>query len=347
MLFVQVTETQRAELEQVSRQAVGRVALRAQMVLLSDRGHRVPEIARLHGCGQEVVRQWLHRYRAHGVAGLADLPRTGRPPKDPLARQIIDAQAEQSPRCSGLVHSCWTVALLTTFLAVRFNLTLSPTAVRRHLKAAGWRWRRPRLAPASLLRQRRDPDRQAKEAAIARAMQRASQGHHRVLFLDECDLHLVPTLRACWQRGRRWRIPTPGVNAKRAFFGALDATSGTFHVVDHERKLAVHLVPFLTHLAATYPDERLVLVMDNVATHRAKVVGTWLAAHPHVTVLWLPRYAAHEVNPVERLWGLLKHHVAANRLAGSIEALTEEARRFFADLQPHPVPASFLDRAAR
>lgn len=346
MLYVHVTDIQRTELDHLSRQAVGRVALRAQMVLLSDRGQPVPAIARIHGCGQEVVRLWLHRYRQDGIAGLQDRPRSGRPPKDALARQIIDAQAEQAPRCAGLVQSCWTVGLLTAFLATRFNLTLSPSSVRRQLKAAGWRWRRPRLAPASLLRQRHDPERTHKEAAIAGAMCRAHEGRQRVLFLDECDLHLLPVVRACWQRGRRWRIPTPGVNAKRALFGALDATSGVFHGADHDRKLAVHFVAFLSQLAQTYPDEPLVLVMDNVATHRAKVVQAWLAAHPQVTVLWLPRYAAHEVNPVERIWGLLKSAVAANRLSGSIELLTAEARRFFAAVDPHPVSPSFLESVA-
>ena len=64
-----------------------------------------------------------------------------------------------------------------------------------------------------------------------------------------------------------------------------------------------------------------------------------------MTVLWLPRYAAHDANPVERIWGLMKADVAANRLAGSLAALTVLARRFFATLAPHPVPASFLAEA--
>ncbi|MDP9375840.1 MAG: helix-turn-helix domain-containing protein, partial [Chloroflexota bacterium] len=106
MLYIRLTDEQRAELEQVSRQAVGRVALRAQMVLLADRGQRVPQIAAIHGCGGDVVRTWLHRYHDRGVAGLQDLPRSGRPPKDRLARPIVDAQASQSPRCAGLVQSC-------------------------------------------------------------------------------------------------------------------------------------------------------------------------------------------------------------------------------------------------
>ncbi len=345
MLYVRLTDEQRAELEHLSRQAVGRVALRAQMVLASDRGHSVPRIAALHGCGQDVVRTWLHRYRDRGVVGLHDLPRSGRPPKDRLARQIVDARARQSPRCAGLVQSCWTVALLAAFLAARFGLLLSGSTVRRHLKGAGWRWRRPRLAPASALPHKRDPDAAGKEVAIAAALQQARRGRCRLLFLDECDLHLLPVLRACWQHGPRLRVPTPGTNAKRAFFGALDAVSGAFHTADHDRKLAGHFVAFLQQVADAYPADPLVLVMDNVKMHDAKVVRAWLAANPRVSVLWLPKYAAHDANPVERIWGLMKGEVAANRLAGTISELTVRARRFFADLPPHPVPATFLEAA--
>ncbi len=104
MLYIQLTDDQRAELQRVSRQAVGRVALRAQMVLLSGRGYNVPQIAALHACGCDVVRTWLHRYERHGVAGLDDLPRSGRPREAPLAAAIIDAQASQPPTCSGHVQ---------------------------------------------------------------------------------------------------------------------------------------------------------------------------------------------------------------------------------------------------
>ncbi len=140
MIFVHLSDEQRRELEQVSRQAVGRVALRAQMVLLSDRGYPVPFIAEIHACGMDVVRHWLHRYEEAGVKGLEDDPRSGRPRKDFLGPEIVDAQAQNSPRCSGLVQSCWTVGLLSVFLAVRFGLALSFSTVRRYLKLKDWRW---------------------------------------------------------------------------------------------------------------------------------------------------------------------------------------------------------------
>jgi transposase len=338
MLFASLTDEQRQELRRVSRQAVGRIALRAQMVLLSDRGYTVPQIAEVHDCGCDVVRTWLHRYEQEGVAGLEDEPRSGRPPNDPLARHIVDAQAGQSPECSGYVRTHWTVPLLAVFLGLRFRLHLSCSTVRRCLQAMNWRWARPRLAPASVLRKKRDPETAAKMAAIAAAAQAAAKGLVHLLYLDESDLHLLPVLRAMWMKGPRKRVPTPGQNAKHGFFGALDAVSGVFHWVDHDRKLAVYFVAFLEQLAAQYYDGPLFLVLDGSPCHTAKVVKEWLAAHPMVQVLWLPKYAAHEVNPVERIWGLMKDAVAANRLAGSMTDLVATAQRFFEhDLHPHPV----------
>src|SRR3954447_4666212 len=111
MLFVRLSEAQRVELREVARRAVGRVALRAQMVLLSGRGYSVPRIAEVHECGEDVVRLWLHRYERGGGDGRADEPRSGRPPVDPLARRIVDAQAGQPPECSGHVQACWTVGV--------------------------------------------------------------------------------------------------------------------------------------------------------------------------------------------------------------------------------------------
>ena len=337
MMFVRLTDERRRELEAVSRRAVGRVALRAHMVLLSARGYSVPRIAAIHDCGEDVVRTWLHRYEVEGVAGLEDEPRSGRPPKDPLARQIVDAQAQQSPECLGYARTCWTVATLAAFLALRFRLALSPSSVRRHLKAMDWRWARPRLAPASTLRKKRDPEAGAKTAAIAAAAERVAAGVGHLLYLDECDLHLLPVVRAMWMKGPRVRVPTPGVNAKRAFFGARDAASGVFHWADYERKLATTFVAFLERVAAAYPEGPLFLVMDGAPIHTAKVVAAWLAANPRAELLWLPGYSAHEANPAERIWGLMKDEVAANRLAGDLDHLVAAARRFFRELQPHPV----------
>jgi transposase len=322
-------EGQRQALERLRRRAVGRVSQRAHMVLLSSRGDTIAQIAEIFAVGQDVVRDWLHRYQQGGPAGLEDRPRSGRLPRDRLARQIVDAQAGQAPDCSGLVQGFWTAPLLAAFLAARFGLVLSASSVRRCLRAAGWRWARPRLAPATHApgeQRKADPAAALKLALLARSLASAAT----VLYLDECDLQLLPVIRPRWMKGPRLRIATPGQNAKRALFGALDARTGRVVHLVRPRKLAAHFVEFLEQLAAAYPRGEVVLALDNVVTHDAKLVRTWLAGpeHARFRMLWLPKYSAHEHNPIERVWGLMKDAVAANRLHGSIERLAEAASRY-------------------
>jgi hypothetical protein len=52
---------------------------RAQIILLAAEGQPLRRIAEHVGVDRNVVRAWLDRFRAQGLAGLADRPRPGRP----------------------------------------------------------------------------------------------------------------------------------------------------------------------------------------------------------------------------------------------------------------------------
>src|SRR5260221_2236187 len=127
----------------------------------------------------------------------------------------------------------------------------------------GWRWGRPRLAPA----RKPDPAAEGKAAALAQATGAAAQGMAPLLYLDESELHLLPLVRAMWMKGRRMRIPPPGTNARPAFFGALDAVSGRRVRADHNRQLAIQFVSFLEQLAAAYPPGLLLPALYLVSRH--------------------------------------------------------------------------------
>jgi hypothetical protein len=91
-------------------------------------------------------------------------------------------------------------------------------------------------------------------------------------------------------------------------------------------------------VAAASPTGRLVVVLATVQPQDAQAVRAWRAANPRVRGRWLPTDAGHEATPVERSWGVRTGAVAADRLAGSIDEWAAAARRFLAELAPHPVP---------
>ena len=130
-------------------------------------------------------------------------------------------------------------------------------------------------------------------------------GDGQLLFVDESDLHLLPVERAMWMNGRRRRIPTPGTNRRHAFFGALDARRGNWVSTDHAHKRAAHFLAFLQRLMALYPSGPLYVALDHAPIHTARLTLHWLADQPRVIALWLPKYAGHGHNPVERIWGLM------------------------------------------
>lgn len=326
MTFVRpLVDKERRELKRLTRQEVGRVSERIRMILLSSRGYPIPQIAAIFECEEATVRSWIERFETGGVESLRDRPRSGRPCKaDAVAQETIRQQLERGPAEQGYLFGYWTVVTLVGHLARCCGLHLSRATARRTMLALEFRWRRPRHelphdpAAASIMWQLCDQLLQLPTEAI-------------VLALDECDVHLLPVLRAMWmRRGQQVRIPTPGTNRKRTVFGALDLVTGHWLYQVYERKRSVEFLAFLEHLISACPGRPLVLVLDNASIHKAKVVQAWLGDHPQVQLLFLPSYSGHKHNPVEKIWWRLKDRIAANRLHGSIDALVEAVHEFFA-----------------
>lgn len=78
---VELSVEARTALEAVTRRTTEAAGLvrRARMVLLAAAGMPLDQIARTVGADRTIVRTWLDRYRAGGLAALQDRPRSGRP----------------------------------------------------------------------------------------------------------------------------------------------------------------------------------------------------------------------------------------------------------------------------
>ena len=333
MIYVrQPTPEEEQDLTRLTRQAVGRVSQRAQMVRLSAQRRSVPEIAAIFGVSHATVRCWLRRFEAAGPPGLRDAPRRGRPRKmTPQVEATIVQMVAQAPSQvqAHFLATVWTVAMLGLALATTLGLTLSASSIRASLGRLRLSWHRPRLA----MPRKKDPHKAAKQWAIAEAVIAAGPAA-TVLYADESRLQWLPLVRACWQWvGQQLRIPTPGSNQTRALFGALNLRTGQWTHLVRQRLKQEDFLAFLEHLVVVYPKGPVLLIVDNYSSHTAQVVTDWLTAHPRLRLFYLPTFCSH-LNPVEAIWLRLKDKVAADRLYASMPLLLQTVERFFAEMTP-------------
>lgn len=331
MLYArQPTDEEWQELKRMTRQAVGRVSRRAQMVLLSVRQKTVPQIADFFDVCEATVRFWIRRFNAEGPSGLYDQDRSGRPPQ--VTYRVIDTAVQMlqgDPQAEGYLATFWTVAMLVLALANKLKVVVSLSALRGALHRIDLRWGRPRLGMPTKV----DPEKAQKQWAIAKAAVEAP-AEAAIVYADESRIQLLPLIRAMWHWvGQQIRIPTPGTNVTRALFGALNIRTGQWTHLIREHMCKEDFIAFLEHLLVVYPTGPIILIVDNYSSHTAHLVRDWLALHPRLQLYYLPKYCSH-LNPVENIWLQLKSKIAANRLYGSMKVLLETVETFFAEMTP-------------
>jgi transposase len=125
-----------------SRTAPARAVERARIVLLSRHGDTVEEIAETLGVCQDTVRRWIHRFDRHGLAGLADQPRAGRPATyTPEEVGAVVAASLTKPEDLGLPFASWTLDRLAAYLNEERGLPIKRSRISEVLIAEGLRWR--------------------------------------------------------------------------------------------------------------------------------------------------------------------------------------------------------------
>lgn len=140
--------------------------------------------------------------------------------------------------------------------------------------------------------------------------------------MDETTVSLHPPLRRCWMRcGERKLIPAPGTPRHLHIFGAYNWHSGRVNYRTDPQKNSDSFIAFIEQLLEAYPNQHLILVMDNASYHHSKTVRAALSLYQdRILVIWLPKYSPF-LNPIERFWLHFKQFAVANRLHRSLDDL--------------------------
>lgn len=324
MRFVrEIEDEEHLELVRMSRQAVGRVSIRTNMVLLSSLGYSIPKIEDIYKITKVTIYKWFDRFDEEGPVGLYDKSRSGRPSDVTQAvEDFVKKALGETPNKYGENCTIWTVALLQTHIKNESGLQLSEKVTRKTIHDLGFRWRRPRWATV-----RKDPFEAQIMKGIARVILNRSLGVQAWLQ-DETKFRTLPPLRQMWmQKGQQVRIPTPKVNEKFYSYGSLNLDNGIWFDAFFDQVNSDSTIAYLDALLNAYPNTSHILIWDQARYHTSRKVECWVAEQERLSLLLLPKYAA-ELNPVESIWRIVKQRVAAN-LTRLVVALKEAYLAFF------------------
>jgi len=157
----------------------------------------------------------------------------------------------------------------------------------------------------------------------------------RIVFFDEGRFGLKATVGRCW--ARRGMVPKVVVRPGYLnfyLFSAVEPQTGEDFTLFLPEVNTEMMNLYLAQLAMAYPEEPVVLVLDQAGWHRSAK----LRVPPTIHLEYLPAYSP-ELNPVERLWRWLRRHVCRNRIFESLEELMAALETEYRRLSP-PILAS-------
>src|SRR3954466_9292964 len=278
---VQVPEADRRVLERRARDkgAPARVVERARIVLLA--ADEVPgkQIAAMVGCAEGTVVTWRGRYAERGLAGLADLPRSGKPSPLPegLRDRVLQLTLTEPPTALGATH--WSSRLLATALAAQGTPSRTPPSPESGT-ASG-------CGPGGRRRSSSPPIRPWRARSATSSGCICIRRRRRWCCVDE-----KPQIPSLQRTAPTLPVP-PGHPEPASFdylrhgtttlFAALEVATGRVTEACTERHPPQELLGFLKQVAAAYPGGGRHVVVDNLSTHKPPTVQTWLARRPRVT----------------------------------------------------------------
>jgi len=138
---------------------------------------------------------------------------------------------------------------------------------------------------------------------------------------DEVHFQRHSSLIRMWAPlGKQPRVISPSCRDKVGFFGALNLKTGRLLTQEAPVFNAQTFGEFIRYLLRS-TQGKIYLVLDNARWHRAKDLKTFFKAkRKRLILIFLPPYSP-ELNPIERVWRVIRRKVTHNRYFHSVEDL--------------------------
>jgi putative transposase len=139
------------------------------------------------------------------------------------------------------------------------------------------------------------------------------------MFQDEAGFGRINKPKYCWCfPGHRPDVPCHHIREYRYAYGAVEPLTGESFFLVLPYCNTDCMTVFLRELSTTYPDDRILLVCDGAAWHKANALGI----PNNIRLLYLPP-ATPEMNPIEQIWKEIRKRGFRNEIFRSLDKVID------------------------
>jgi transposase len=314
-----------------------RMAQRSQLVLLCAEGKSTTEVAALLKVRPTTVSQWRGRFARERLAGLLDLPRSGRKAHyRPEDEKRILKLLEQKPPPG---YARWNGGLLAARLQ-----DISDDQVWRVMRKHRLHLQRRQSWCVST-----DPE-FARKAADITGLYLDPPENALVLCVDE-----KPSIQALERAQGYIRLPNGKAvsgfahdykrHGTTTLFAALNVARGLLQTRHYQRRRRREFLDFMNAVVAQHPGQQLHIVLDNLNTHKPKQ-DRWLKQHPNVHFHFTPTHASW-LNQVEIWFSILSRNALRGASFTSTTQLREAIDAFINAYNQQAAPFEWTKAAVK
>lgn len=274
-------------------------------------GQRHEDVAVIFNVTQRSVQRWVRAFNASGIDGLIERTRPGRPRKIHPKQSDQLCQLIEHPEQAGEVH--WTGKKFHGYLRRELKVEVGYSTVMRWLHEQNFRLKVPQPWP--------DRQDEAQRQEFVRELRRwLSDEQIELWFADETGIEGDPRPRRRWaKKGDKPRVTKNGDHLRMNVTGVICPRTGEMFAFEYTHSDRECFQDFLNRAnnAIGFGRRRNLFICDNASWHKSKTLR-WGRFEP----VYLPPYSP-DLNPIERLWLLIKAHWFADFIAKTHDQLVQ------------------------
>jgi transposase len=291
-------------------------------------GRSRTEAAALSGMERQTLRDWVHRYNAEGIAGLADLRRSsGRPPfLGPAQMAELKELVNQGPDPETDRVVRWRCVDLRGEVIERFTVTVHERTIGKWLRKLKFTRMQPRPFHPKKDAEAQETFKQSLAGLLKYyLLSSVAATPIEIWFQDEARVGQKGTLAYVWaQTGSRPSMVRDNRHDSAYLYGAICPARGVGAAIimpaANAEGMNEHLKEISTQIT---PGAHAALICDGAGWHQ---MGDKLRVPENITLVPLPPYAP-ELNPMENVWEYLRANKLCNLVWDSYEAIVPACKR--------------------